>query len=340
MKLAPSRRSQTPASEDDIVRELGRIFGGAGSRRVASVGIGDDAAVLRKTAKPLVWTIDTSVEGVHFRRSWLSDEEIGWRSFHAAVSDLAAMGARPLAALSNLSLPGSARAEVALAIARGQARAARSLGCPVIGGNLSRAGEISVTTTALGTAARPLARSGARPGDELWLIGTVGLAAAGRHWLARSGRSRPSSRTSASREAISACVNAFRSPQALVREGMALVRRAHAVIDVSDGIAVDAERLARGSHVRVVVDQRRLEATLAGALLEVARSFRLPPLSLALGGGEDYALLAAGPGSRRPRTAKVIGFVERGRGARLLDAQGRQLPLGGGFDHFARRRGA
>src|SRR5689334_22219678 len=121
-----------PPTEEGFVDELAALFAVPGARSSVLVGIGDDAAVLRSPRLPLVWTIDTAVEGVHFDRAWLSVEDIGARAFHAAVSDLAAMGARPLAALSNLVVPRSSDRREPSRVARGQARAARELGCPVI----------------------------------------------------------------------------------------------------------------------------------------------------------------------------------------------------------------
>ncbi len=141
------------------------------------VGIGDDAAVLDPGG--LVWTVDVQVDGTHFRPEWASWEDIGWRSFMAAASDLAAMGAEPIAALSSLVLAPAIDDQALDAIARGQAAASLAAGAPVVGGNLARGTETSITTTLLGRAAQPVLRSGAQPGDGVYLAGPVGLAAAG-----------------------------------------------------------------------------------------------------------------------------------------------------------------
>lgn len=314
--------------EREAVELFSRAFAARASG-VASVGIGDDAAVLRQVAEPLVWTVDACVEGTHFERSWLGLEDIGYRSFQAAASDLAAMGARPLAALSALELPkGFSKRELAALVA-GQAQAARESGAPVIGGNVARAPRLALTTTLLGTASAPLGRDGARPGDELWLLGVVGLAALGLELLRRRPRA-------THRGAEGACVEAWRRPRALVAEGARLVGRAHAAIDVSDGLAGDVSHLARASGVRVVLVAEALEAALPAELVAVARSLRRSPLEAALHGGEDYALVATGPSKRRPRRARVIGRVERGRGAVLELPSGRTTALGPGFDHLGR----
>ena len=311
--------------ERDLVRLLERCLGrgGRGSPEL-EVGIGDDAAVFRLGAARLVWSVDASVEGVHFERRWVSSRDVGWRSLQAAASDLAAMGARPLGALASLVLPTWVTPRELGELARGQAAAARSLGCPLVGGNLSRGTELGVTTSVLGVCRRPLCRSGARPGDELWLVGQVGLARAGwellRRGMATSGRHEQR------------CVTAWRRPRALIRRGLELGRVAHAAIDLSDGLGGDARQLAEASRVRVVVERGRLERALSPAVRSVARQLGLDAFELALAGGEDYALLAAG--RRRPAWARVIGRVEPGRGALLEGADGSREELEPGFDHF------
>src|SRR5262249_20943510 len=149
-------------------------------RAIFGAELGDDAALLTPPSEgSLVWTVDAHVENVHFRRDWLSWEDLGWRSFMAAARDVAAMGGRAWGALSALALTIDVEDDAVLAIARGQKDAADAIHAFVAGGNLARANEISVTTTVLGVATRPVERRGARPGDGLWLAGTVGLARAG-----------------------------------------------------------------------------------------------------------------------------------------------------------------
>jgi len=138
----------------------------------------------------LVWTVDAAVEHVHFERGWLTLADVGWRSFNAAVSDICAMAAEPLCALSSVIFPAQFSRRDMNELGRGQRDAARSLGCPIVGGNLSRGAELSITTTVLGRARRPLLRSGALPGDELWLCGEVGLAAAGLRLLQRRSKTK------------------------------------------------------------------------------------------------------------------------------------------------------
>lgn len=316
------------SSEQARVELLARVLG-AGARSDGSYGIGDDAAVLGAPSEPLVWTIDAAVEGVHFRREWLAFEDIGYRATMAAASDLAAMGARPLGLLSGLVLPNDVDDGDLEALARGQQRAAERLGVRVLGGNLARGTELSVTTTALGCVAEPLRRDGARPGDALFLAGPVGLAAAG----LRLAMGSLAPHTDAARRALAA----FRSPEARIAAGRAARPFAHAAIDVSDGLARDLAHVARASGVRVVLDPRTF---VSEVLVEIAAELGEAPLALALHGGEDYALVVAAPPS-----ARLEGFVRIGgceaRGPEeswlaQVGQDGSTHPLAErGFDHFA-----
>jgi thiamine-monophosphate kinase len=311
-------------TEARIIADLLRQFG-TKHRRV-ELGIGDDAAVLRVGNARLVWTVDACVEDVHFRRSWLRLSDVGYRATQAAASDLAAMGAVPIAMLASLAVPPSLGASAIKQLAKGQAQAARELRCPVVGGNLTRADALSVTTTVLGTAAKPLRRDAAKVGDELWLLGKVGLARAGLLALLRGHRVRS--------RALKACIKAWQRPRALLGLGQSLVGRAHTAVDVSDGLSEDAGRLAAASGVKLIVDESALLRTLPVALHRAAQQLGETPLELALTGGEDYALLATGPGRNRPNGAAVIGEVRKGRGV-ALRSNDRERPLSKtGFDHF------
>lgn len=303
----------------------------AGSRRVA-LGIGDDAAILSASAEASVCSVDASVQGVHFDLGWLSLEDVGYRSFQAAVSDLAAMGAVPVAALSALILPRELPPDGLDQLTLGQRAASLECDCPIVGGNLSRGRELSITTTVLGRSGVALPRSGARAGDELWLVGALGLAGAGLACL----RSGVSGTGDCERGAVEQCVQAWRRPRALLAQGRELTDCARSCIDVSDGLATDARQLARASGVSVVVDERLLRAALQPSLLLASRALRRSALHFALYGGEDYALLATGPSRARPPAAAPIGWVTRGQGARLQRG-GRSIPLERGFDHMTRR---
>lgn len=313
--------------EFERVAHLAATFGAVGALPGIPVAIGDDAAVLAPSTSPLVWTIDAQVEGTHFRRDWLSWADVGWRSFMAAASDLAAMGAVPLAALSALALSNDVDDDAFDALASGQAAASSRVAAPIVGGNLARATETSVTTTLLGRAERPILRSGAREGEELWLAGDVGMAAAGLAALV-AGNDAPQGAD------IDACVDAWRRPRARIESGLAMRTSASASVDVSDGLARDAWHVAEASSVALVFEEEALLARAPRALADAAEKLGRELLDVLLHGGEDYALLvtSASPIEGFDR----IGSVQRGPAQVLLRG-----PAGDirriepeGFDHF------
>jgi thiamine-monophosphate kinase len=294
-------------NERKKIERIAAILGASGARvggsaeggtpRVA-IGIGDDAAVIEHAGSPLVLTVDEQVEGTHFDRALLSFEDLGWRATMAAASDLAAMGARPLAALSSWVLPRDFDDADVERIAHGQREACDALGAHIVGGNLARGPVVSIATTWVGTCESPITRSGAKPGDGVWLCGALGLAAAGFRALTEK------------RAGFDDAIRAWRRPRALIAEGLRMARVAHACIDVSDGLANDAGHLAHASKVRIRFDESAL-----GTSDEV------------LSGGEDYALLCASPTAIEGFVR--VGVVETGAGVFLGDRA-----IAGGFDHF------
>ncbi len=328
-----ARRGRT-SSELDRIAKLAARFGVGGAKTSIVRGIGDDAAVLDPSlrdaggaAERLVWTIDTQVEGVHFRAELASWNDVGWRSFVAAASDLAAMGASPWCALSALILPRSLDDDALDALTAGQAEAARAIDAPIVGGNLSRGGEASVTTTLLGSCARPLERT-AKRGDGIWVSGALGLAAAGLAALER--------KLDSSDEAVSRAVLAWRRPHARIDAGLVLATTdaVSGAIDVSDGLAQDLGHMTRASRLRAVLEEGPLLAHVAPPLSALARRLGVSPLDLAFHGGEDYALVAA---SARAIDGFVrVGRFEEGEGLALEDAHGGVRAIEArGFDHFA-----
>ncbi|HEU5363819.1 MAG TPA: thiamine-phosphate kinase [Gaiellaceae bacterium] len=254
-------------------------------RRSLIVGVEHDAAVVGD----LVVTQDTLVDGVHFRLDWLSWRELGFRAAAVNVSDLAASGAEPAALLVALALPGETELDDALALYEGIAEA----GVPVVGGDTTASPVATVTVTALGRSAHVPGRAGARPGDALVVTGPLGAAGA------------------AFRE------QRYVRPPLRVAEGRELARTAHALMDVSDGLAVDLGHIAARSGARCVVDLERVPLAPGARLDDV-------------GFGEDYELLAAVP---EPGRFHAIGRVEEGEGVQLL-LQGEPHALGG-WEHFA-----
>jgi len=293
-----------------------------------AVGPGDDAAVLRLApGEELVATVDAVVEGVHFdRRS--SPADAGWKALAVNLSDLAAMGARPLFALVALGLPAGTPERTALGIARGLGACARAHRVAVVGGNVSRARDLSVTVTALGAVAagRAVLRAGARPGDLVAVTGTLGDAALGL---------RP--------RAAPALARRQRRPTPRVAAGVALAGLVRAAVDVSDGLAQDLGHLCRASGVGARIGLRDLPLSPAyrRAALRLA-----DPWAPALSGGEDYELVvavapaslaavrAAAARARTPLT--VIGRFVRGKGVRVVGARGEPVSVPAGHDHLRR----
>jgi thiamine-monophosphate kinase len=278
------------------------------------------------------------VEGVHFRRGDGPLEDVGYKALAVNLSDVAAMGARPRWFLCALAAPHLRLAEVR-ALARGMAALASQVHLPLVGGNVTRASELSLTLTVGGSPVgrAPLLRSGARATDALYVSGTLGAARLGLLSLAaRAGARR--FRHAERRQ---------RRPQPRLRLGALASRYASAAIDVSDGLVQDLGHLLAASRVGAELELARLPVDD-----EVWRAFPKAgeALQVALVGGEDYELLLAVPGraagaferacARAGERVTRIGRVVPGRGLRLLDGRGRarRLPSEGGYNHFATRR--
>ncbi len=321
-------------SEGDRLEHLARVFAPAAasssdSKDGVRVGIGDDAAVLTCAAhETLVVSVDSQVEHVHFDRGWLSWEDVGYRATMAALSDLAAMGATPRAVFATLALPGDLSEAAFEAIVRGQRAACDEAGTRMLGGNLSRAAEVSVHSTVIGVVpadAPPLVRSGARAGDRVWLAGLVGRAG-------RACRALLHDAASVDRDAaLAPALRAFRRPRALLREGrLARELGAHAMIDLSDGLAHDVRRIAKASAVAIVLDGPTVFS--ASGSPSATDDDRV----LIVDGGEDFALVATAPAGVDLSNAgfAAIGVVEAGSGAWIVEERGRVELKATGYDHF------
>jgi len=296
-----------------------RAFRSRGLSSVA-LGIGDDAALLRlRAGEQVVVTTDALVEGVHFDFAQETARVAGRRALVANLSDLAAMGARPLGFVVAMAAPAELELSRALGIARGLLDVAVQFDCPLVGGNLARASEVSVAITALGAvrAGRALLRSSARAGDRVFVTGTLGGAALER------------ARGRVVRAAI---------PRVAAGLALARMRGVGACIDLSDGLAADLMHVCRASGVRARLDVGAVPTPprFAAACERVRRE----PLALALAGGEDYELLCTARG-RAANAASLsqrlgvrvteIGRIEAGRAAVL----GLPAALGaGGFRHY------
>ncbi len=304
-----------PGAEFDAIRRLLEQWG------PHSAGAGDDAAVLDvPPGEHLIASVDTSVEGVHFRRAWLTPAEIGYRAVAAALSDLAAMGAQPLGVLTAIVLPEPWRDKLS-EIAEGIGVAVSSAETRVLGGNMSAGAEFSITTTVLGHAGAVLRRDAVRAGDVLYLTGRVGGAGAALSALL-AGRA-PSSEQ---RER-------FVHPEPRIAEARWMAAAgATAAIDISDGLAADAGHLAAASGVGIELE--------LGAVPAVAG---VSPRD-ALASGEEYELLVAAPPGLDseaftaqfdlPLTAVGRAVAEHPGIVEVRNA-GRRVAVGPGHDHLS-----
>jgi thiamine-monophosphate kinase len=306
------------------------------------LGIGDDAAVVTPERGTVdVLTTDCLVEGIHFRRDWTAAADIGYKALSVNLSDLAAMGATPRACLLGLVLPPSLPLADFDELVDGFAALARASGAVLVGGNLTRSpGPVVIDVTAIGAARRRrlLRRDTARPGDELYVSGAIGGAAAGLAWLGSgTGRS--------DLDALAlAAVARYERPLARCRLGSAVARSGSVVaaIDLSDGLASAARTMAAASGVGVVVEGEAIPVD-PGARHWAARA-ALDAVLFALEGGEDYELafavrprlrsrfLAAAARSRGLAVTRVGRFVPE-PGA-WLERQGSKGDLPSGFRHF------
>jgi thiamine-monophosphate kinase len=323
--------------EFELIERYFRAAGSslAGSRPDVVLGIGDDAALLRVPAgHELVAALDTLVEGRHFPAGCPA-QSIGHRALAVNLSDIAAMGAEPAWFLLALTLP---RADEAFleGLSRGMFELASAHGVALVGGDTT-AGPLSLSVQALGSVppGKALRRSGASPGDLLYVSGTPGDAAAGLALLMSNG---PQSVHAQQRQLL----QRFMFPEPRVQLGLQLRGIASACIDVSDGLAADAGRLAAASGCAVTLDTGALP--LSEALRACCDADQA--LAHALRGGDDYELCFTVPASQRAeldsRLANVkcrvtcIGKITAGNGIRIerdgvpVDTDTR------GYDHFAR----
>ncbi len=300
------------------------------------VGPGDDTAVVFIGGSQIALTTDSQIEDIHFRRRWMSLFDLGWKSVAISLSDLCAMGARPIAIVLSLALTGQEPMEEVDQLFDGAITACKRFSCYLVGGDVARSpGPVLVVSSAIGVVAiTPWTRSGAKEGDCLLVTGCPGEAAAG-FLLLEKGIVAPDDPMTLR----------FRRPEPRLNLLDPLLSAPlHAVIDVSDGLALDIFRLAQSSGLtaEIFVDQLPLSQTLRDACSQVGAD----PIDLALTGGEDYELLLTVPEEAAVRVrqtieaqgvpATVIGRMTTGRAGLVVavDEGGRRRILSGGFQHF------
>jgi thiamine-monophosphate kinase len=326
--LAPGVRSISEVGEFALIARIERALRRARATVGASValGIGDDAALLRvRPGEQVAVSTDALVESVHFRWETEPADAIGRRAMTAALSDLAAMGARPLGVVVALAAPpGLALARVD-GLVRGLGAVARCCGAPLVGGNLTRARDTALALTAIGAvrAGRALRRDAARAGDRVFVTGTLGGAALAVARAARRTRRRAARRGEP-------------EPRLAAGRALAVLQGAGACIDLSDGLLADLGHVLAASCVGATLEPDQVPRPPGFA--RACAALGLDPERLALTGGEDYELCftvrRGGPGAealgRRLGVAVTeIGRIDARRGLRGVTGRG-----GTGWRHF------
>ena len=326
-------------TEDELVAAMVAALGAP--PRALRVGIGDDAAAWKASPHHVsLLTTDMLVDGVHFRLGSTTPEALGWKALSENLSDIAAMGGWPTVAVIGLGLTDQVDAVWVRGLYGGLADLARQSQCAIAGGDIVRAPALTLAITVAGEVRNTnlRTRSGAQAGDVIALSGPLGLASAGLRILDAPSRKREPDQAT--------LLNAYLRPTPRLREGrfFGASRAVHALMDVSDGLSSDLERMARASGLDAVIDA----ASLAPHP-DVARSataLKLDAMSLVLHGGDDYELMAAikpraskhiaaAFAKRFKRPLEVIGHFESGSGSVWLERLGKRERLASaGYDHL------
>jgi thiamine-monophosphate kinase len=306
------------------------------------LGIGDDAAAWRPSRSNLsVISTDALVDGVHFLRERMDPGAVGERAMAANVSDIAAMGARPRLATVALGLPSDVDEAWVLSCYRGMAAVCARFGARIVGGDVVRAPAITLAITVVGEVApsRMKRRDGGRPGDVLAVTGALGASRAGLELLRV-----PSLGAQLEADEVSLAEKAFARPTPRVAEGryLAASTYVHAMMDLSDGLSIDAPRLARASGCGLTLQ----DVPVHLAAIAVADAANEDALAYALDGGEDFELLVAIAPRAFSHLAKRyaarfgtpllrIGTLDREPGFRHRESGQEHELVIAGFDHFA-----
>ncbi len=331
-------------AEDQLIKRIARgvpsqLGRGSGGLRL---GIGDDAAVIRPVRRTeLVLTCDAFLEGVHFLAGTHPPDSVGYKSLVRATSDIAAMGATPRFFLLTLALPRKRTGRWLDEFLRGMGRAARSLGMRLMGGDTTKSAEVAIGITVVGEvgSGQLVTRSGARPGDLIYVSGILGRAQLGLELvLAGKGRQR----------GVAAVVRPHLYPRIRVELGCWLARHriASAMMDISDGLSTDLARLAQASGVGARVRTDLIPAAPVPDAVSRLLPNRFDPLQMALHGGDDYELLFTVPRRKAKRLRAAPGFagltcvgeVTQSRHLLMVDQNGRTSAMEPrGWDPFRRR---
>ncbi len=309
-----------PLRESEIIDYLKKRYYRKGKAIVR--GIGDDAAVLQNG---YVVSVDSFFDAVHFDLNYFNMQALGYHVMAASLSDLAAMAAQPVCALCALSITQDLCFDDIVQLYRGFEKLSNTYRFDIVGGEVAKSRTFGVTITVIGRARKPLLRSSAAPGHELYVTGFLGLAEVGRMVL----------KERMPENEFPDSVQKHRYPEPRIREARQIARFCGACIDTSDGLSTDAGHLARESRVKV-----RIESEHVPIHPEVGRFCAqkgIDPTEFILSAGEDFELLFTA--ARTPRLPGItifrIGKVLRGRGVYLAE-RGRERALRAtGYEHTA-----
>lgn len=281
--------------EREVIALLAQIF--ASTKPGVLVGIGDDAAVLKTSAKT-VFTTDMAVEGIHFRRDWSSAFEIGRKITAANLADLFAMGAKPTYLVVALSLTGSEEISWITDLAKGILHEANLVGACIVGGDLAKGASVTIAISAIGEVENPILRSGAQIGDGIYLSNLPGWSRAGLEILQRG--------LNAESDLAQRAIAEFKAPS-VDYEYVGKLLQPNALCDLSDSLATQSGQMAAASEVGFAFELDLFKAAPDYSdLAELAQAIGISVEDLILGGGEDHCFLATGIDLAGLRVGQVV----------------------------------
>jgi thiamine-monophosphate kinase len=333
---------------DEIRKRYAQKSGGV------TVGIGDDAAVIKIGGKHLLATTDMMIEGVHFDLRFTTAYQLGFKLISVNVSDIYAMGGTPHYALLNIAMPGQTTSEFVHMLLSGVKDAMKLYRTVLIGGDLSSTkGVISLAATLIGSTGKYILRSGARVGDRIYVTGNLGDSVCGFHILKKLGRTIPiglkRTRTTIhsfpkkdgtrlkgpfwsglSWATAEPLLRRHLMPEA--RKPRTMINDATSMIDISDGLLIDLTRLCNESGTGARIYEEKIP--VSAEMREVAERLGIDPLNLALTGGEDYELLFTAPKKKKIRAACIGDITESQR--IIVPASGKERAFSAeGYQHFS-----
>jgi thiamine-monophosphate kinase len=325
-------------TEDTLVAQISRSLSRDANPKENArlLGPGDDAAIYIPSSKSdLILTCDWFLEGAHFLRALHPPDSVGWKCLARAVSDIAAMGGEPTCFLLSLALPQNCAGKWLESFLGGLQRASKRFNCALAGGDTTKRDEILIQLTVIGEARKSTAirRSGARPGDLIFVSGRLGEAELGLRLLRRRPK-QPLAKNAALRKHL------YPQPRIELGQWLARNKLATALMDLSDGLSIDLQRLCKASGVGARISSEKLPLPVMG---NTRQTSRLNRMQLALNGGDDYELLFTVPRKRvhrippqwRGLPLTTIGEVTRTKKVLLSLPNGRDVPLAAqGWDPF------